>query len=63
MNGSCNKHCDTIGCGHDGGDCLPEEERLQYKNGKDFDMSETARIGSKKKSFIGITDWSLNRTK
>ena len=63
MNGSCNKHCDTIGCGHDGGDCLPEEERLQYKNGKDFDMSETARIGSKKNFFIEITDWSLNRTK
>ena len=60
MNGSCNKHCDTIGCGHDGGDCLPEEERLQYKNGKDFDMSETARIGSKKNSFIGVTDWILN---
>ena len=47
MNGSCNKHCDTIGCGHDGGDCLPEEERLEYKNGKDFDMSNTARIGPK----------------
>ena len=47
LNDVCDRKCNNVNCAFDGGDCLPEKEKIKYKgpNRRDFDMSKTKRNG------------------